>query len=163
KATVRVAPDCRLGEHIARVRTATGISEMKPFQVGPYPTVAEKEPNSDFEKPQPIPLNVTVAGRIDSEDVDYFVVQLKKGQRLSAEVEGMRLGVGFFDPYVAILDAKRFELAATDDTPLLKQDPFVSIVAPADGPYIIQVRESAYTGSGSYRLHVGTFPRPLAV
>src|SRR5262249_7077566 len=91
KATVKVAADCRLGEHIARVRTATGISEMRTFQVGSFPTVAEKEPNSEFDKPQAIPLNVTVEGRIDSEDVDYFVVAMKKGQRLSVEIEGMRL------------------------------------------------------------------------
>ena len=40
-----------------------------------------------------------------------------------------------------------------------------SIVAPADGTYIVQVRESAYGGNGAcqYRLHVGTFPRPTAV
>src|SRR5947208_3942514 len=63
KATVKVAADCRLGEHIARVRTASGISEMRPFQVGPFPTIAEKEPNSEFNKPQHIPLNVTVDGR----------------------------------------------------------------------------------------------------
>lgn len=163
QAKVKIAPDCRLGEHIARVRTASGISEMRKFHVGHFPAIEEKEPNSDFTKPQPIALNVTVNGRIDSEDVDYFEVDLKKGQRLSVEIEGMRLGVGLFDPYVAILDAKRFELAATDDTPLLSQDACASIVAPADGKYIVQVRDSSYTGAGYYRLHVGTFPRPLAI
>lgn len=163
KASIKVAADCRMGEHIARVRTATGISEMKTFQVGPFPVVEEKEPNSEFDKPQAIPLNVTVNGRIDSEDVDYFQVAMKKGQRLSVEIEGMRLAQGLFDPYVAILDSKRFELAATDDSPLLGQDACASIVVPEDGNYIVQVRDSAYTGAGYYRLHVGTFPRPLAV
>ena len=40
--------------------------------------------------------------------------------------------------------------------------PPCSIVVPADGTYVIQVRESAYGGNGGcqYRLHVGTFPRP---
>jgi hypothetical protein len=102
---------------------------------------------------------------VQSEDVDYFVVECKKGQRLSVEVEGMRLGVTVFDPYVAILDSKRFELATSDDSPLLGQDGGCSIVVPADGKYIVQVRESAYGGNGAcqYRLHVGTFPRPTAV
>jgi hypothetical protein len=38
-------------------------------------------------------------------------------------------------------------------------------VIPADGTYVIQVRESAYGGNGAcaYRLHVGTFPRPTAI
>src|SRR5256886_3868058 len=115
-----------------------------------------------FVPPQKIDLNVTVAGTIENEDVDNFAVQLKKGERLTAEVEGMRLGETMFDPYVAILDANRFELAACDDSALLLQDPVASIVAPADGAYVIQVRDSAYGGNPScdYRLHVGTFPRP---
>ena len=74
-----------------RVRTATGISELRTFWVGALPVVEEKEPNSDFATPQKIPLNVTVHGIVDNEDVDYFVVECKKGQRLSAEIEGMRL------------------------------------------------------------------------
>jgi hypothetical protein len=165
KATVKVAPDCRLGEHAFRLRTASGISEMRTWWVGAMPAIDEKEPNSEFANPQKIPLNVTVHGVIDNEDVDYFVVECKKGQRLTAEIEAMRLGNTLFDPYVAILDTKRFELAASDDAPLVGQDSIASIVVPADGNYIVQVRDSAYGGNGScqYRLHVGTFPRPLAV
>src|SRR5262249_33299968 len=96
---------------------------------------------------------------------DYFVVQAKKGERISAEVEGHRLGIFEFDPYVAILNARRFELGASDDAALVLRDGFTSIIAPEDGKYIIQVRESAYSGNGSclYRLHVGNFPRATAV
>ena len=108
---------------------------------------------------------MTVHGVVDNEDVDYYKVECKKGQRLSVEIEAMRLGETMFDPYVAILDMKRFELATCDDSPLLGQDACCSVIVPADGSYIIQVRESAYGGNGAcrYRLHVGTFPRPTAV
>ncbi len=163
KVTVQIAPDCRLGEHAFRLRTASGVSDLRTFWVGALPVIDEKEPNSEFERPQPIPLNVTVHGTIAGEDVDYFEVECKKGQRLSVEVEGMRLGAGFWDPFVAILDAKRFELATSDDSPLCGQDGGCAVVIPADGKYVIQVRESAYRASGPYRLHVGTFPRPTAV
>ena len=165
KVTVKIAADCRLGEHVAQVRCKSGISDYRTFFVEALPAVAEKEPNSDFAAPQQIKLNVTVAGIVQNEDVDYYVIEAKKGQRISAEVLGMRLGNTLFDPYVAILDAKRFELSSGDDTPLVLQDCIASVVAPEDGKYIIEVRESAYGGSGSsrYRLHVGTFPRPTAV
>jgi hypothetical protein len=163
KATVKIAPDCRLGEHSLRVRTASGLSNMHTYWVGALPSVDEKEPNNDFDAPQKIPLNCTVHGSIANEDVDYFAVEAKKGQRISVEIEAMRLAKGFFDPYIAILDSKRFELATSDDTPLLKQDGFLSIVAPADGTYIVQVRETSYGAGNAYRLHVGTFPRPAAV
>jgi hypothetical protein len=165
KAAVKIAADCRLGEHSLRLRTATGITELRTLWVGALPTADEKEPNSDFAAPQKIGLNVTVHGVADNEDVDYYAVEAKKGQRISVEIEGMRLGTTFFDPYVAILDSKRFELATSDDSALFKQDGCLSIVAPADGTYIVMVRETSYQGNGGcqYRLHVGTFPRPLAV
>lgn len=170
KATLKIAADCILGEHAFRVRTATGLSELKTFWVGAMPVVDEKEPNGDFAVPQTVPLNTTVHGTVTSEDVDYFAVEAKKGQRISVEIEGIRLatdmGVGtMFDPFVAILDAKRFELATSDDTALLRQDGFASIVAPADGKYVVMVRETSFRGNPGchYRLHIGTFPRPAAV
>jgi hypothetical protein len=164
-AHIQVAPDCPLGEHVVQVRTASGISDYRSLFVGALPAVAEQEPNSDFESPQAIPLNSTVQGVVDNEDVDYFTVDAKQGQRIAVEVEAMRFGTQLFDPYIAIMDAKRFELASADDTPLLMQDAAVAIMAPADGKYVIQVRDSAYGGNGNcrYRLHVGTFPRPTAV
>jgi len=164
-AKMTIAPDARLGEYSMRARTAGGISILKSFFVGQFPTVDEVEPNNSFDQPQKIELNKTVAGVVKSEDEDFYIVSLKKGQRISVEVEGMRLGRIMFDTYVAILDPKRFEIAASDDTALLKSDSFVSAIAPEDGDYRVVVRESAYEGNDAaqYRLHIGTFPRPKAV
>ncbi|MCA9016471.1 MAG: PPC domain-containing protein, partial [Planctomycetaceae bacterium] len=164
-AIVKIAPDCDLGEHTFQVRTKSGVSDYKTFWVGQFPEVAEKEPNSEFETPQPIELNQTVTGVIQNEDVDHFVVTAKKGQRISAEIEGVRLATTLLDPYLAILDEKRFELKAEDDLPLLRNDSAISVIAPADGKYTILVRDSSYGGNGAsfYRLHVGTYPRPTAV
>jgi hypothetical protein len=165
QAKLTIGPDCRIGIHPLRVRTATGLTRVRTFHVGALPEIEEKEPNSDFSSPQPIPLDVTVQGVIKSEDVDYFVIEAKKGQRITAQLEGLRLGRTFFDPYLAILNPQRFELATSDDTALLAQDPVVSILAPEDGKYMVSVRESAFGGSDActYRLHVGRFPRPLAL
>jgi hypothetical protein len=159
---VRIAADCALGEHTAQVRTKSGISEYRTFFVGALPAVEEKEPNTDFNAPQNITINCTISGTVQNEDVDYFVLEAKKGDRISAEVEGMRFGQTLFDPYVAILNDRRFELASADDSPLLKQDAAVSVIIPEDGRYIVEVRESGYGGDGNcrYRLHVGNFPRP---
>lgn len=167
KAVVRlaIAADARLGEHVLRLRTPGGLSELRSFWVGAFPCVAEVEPNATFGSAQRVELNRTVEGVAGNEDDDFYVVSLKKGQRLSAEVEAMRLGGVFFDASVAILDPRNFELASCDDTPLLRNDPCASIIAPEDGDYRVQVREAAYEGSAAcqYRLHLGTFPRPTAV
>ncbi len=165
KVRLALAADCPLGPHALRMQTATGISNLVTFSAGALPEIDEIKPNNDFAKPQKISLNTTVNGLVLNEEVDYFAVEAKKGQRLSAEVEGLRLGETFFDPYLAIMDTNRFVLAAADDTPLLRQDCACSVIVPRDGTYVIQVRESAFGGSDRchYRLHVGTFPRPLAV
>ncbi|MBX3412988.1 MAG: pre-peptidase C-terminal domain-containing protein [Pirellulales bacterium] len=164
KVRLAIASDCRLGTHGMRVRTATGISELRTFSVGALPEIGEAEPNSEFETPQKVDLGVTVNGVVQNEDVDYFAVDVKQGQRITAEIEGIRLGNTFFDPYVAIMDKGRFELSNSDDAALVWQDGVASIVAPEDGTYYVQVRETAFGGNGAcnYRLHIGGFPRPTA-
>ena len=165
KTRLALAGDCPLGPHALRLQSATRHQQPGHLQRRALPEVNEIKPNNDFAKPQKISLNTTVNGVVLNEDVDYYAVEAKKGQRLSVEVEGLRLGESFFDPSVAILDTNRFVLAAADDTPLLRQDCACSVIVPRDGTYVIQVRESAFGGSDRchYRLHVGTFPRPLAV
>ena len=165
RAEVKIAPDCPLGEHHLRLRTASGLSQVRTFFVGPYPVVAESEPNNTPAQVQKIRMNTTVAGVITAEDVDCFAVQAKKGERLSAEVEGMRLGRGTFDPRLALLETNGTVLADVDDTWLGVQDPFISLNAPHDGTYILQLHEATYGGRDDchYRLHVGNFPRPTAV
>lgn len=164
-AKIRIAPDAALGEHPIRLRTNGGVSYLRSFWVGQFPSVAEVEPNNELEAAQTIPQNVTVQGVASLEDEDFFAVTLKKGQPLSVEVEAMRLGRVFFDARIAIHDPSGSELAACDDASLLRTDAFATIVAPEDGIYRISVREAAYEGSDAsqYRLHVGSFPRPSAV
>ena len=163
-AVFKVAPDCKPGWKRLRLRTKSGLSELRMFSVGTYPDVAEITENNDIEHAQAVTLNTTINGRIKNEDVDYFKIDLKKGDVLCAEVEGLRLGFAMLDPYLAILDSNRFELDVSDDHPLLQQDSLVSITAPADGTYYLLLRDSSYLGNDNfaYRLHVGNFPRPTA-
>lgn len=165
QAKIRIADDCRLGEHALRLRTPTGLSELRTFYVGTLPTVAEAEPNNDVAKAQKISLNVTATGIIENEDVDYFVVEAEAAQRIIVVVEGVRLGRTLFDPYIAIFDEQGRELSKCDDHPLVRQDCVAGIVAPADGKYYLQLRDSTFAGNGncSYRMHVGFFPQPTAI
>jgi len=165
EATLVIAPDCRLGEHHVRLRCKSGISYARTFWVSQFPNLDEVEPNDDFTKPQVIPLNVTIEGIAKSEETDYYKVTAKKGQRISVEIEGLRINnlrnAIAIDPFVSIFNKDRIELASADGSALLKQESIVSVIAPADGEYTIEVRDSAYQGRGRYRAHIGTFPRPV--
>ncbi|MFV0442808.1 MAG: PPC domain-containing protein [Planctomycetaceae bacterium] len=166
---LKVADDCPIGAQRMRIRTRTGLTEIQNLFVGVLPVVEEKEPNTDFATPQPITKNTSIHGRTDREDVDYFVIEAKQGERLTAEVFGTRFGnsggSNYYDPYLAILNEDRFELAASDDTPLVWNDAIVSLIVPKDGKYIIQMRDAAYQGDSRsyYILSVGDFPRPQGV
>jgi hypothetical protein len=164
-AKLSIAPDAPLGEHALRLTGPGGLTELGTFWVGQFPNVSEIEPNATFENAQRVELNSTVLGIAENEDEDYFVCTLQKGQRLSVELEAMRLGRTFFDATLHVLDPQKNELALCDDSPLLRNDPWISLIAPVAGDYRILVHAAAYEGSKQchYRLHLGTFPRPTAV
>ncbi len=167
--TITAAADLTPGLYPVRLVTDTGISNLRLLSVGAMPVVQEVEPNSDFETPQKIELNTTVEGVIPTEDQDFYAVDLKAGQTLVVEIEGVRLasnqGNQFLDPYIAILDSGRFEKSTRDDIPLLQQDGLCAYTAEADGTYTVLVRDASFGGNGNahYRVHIGTFPRPIAV
>lgn len=166
--TLSIGKEVQAGNHVMRVRTKSGISHMRQFFASPFPNVEEKEPNNDFATAQPIELNQTIEGVVLPEDVDYYKLTVKKGQRIGVQVDGLRLATipgGMFDPYVAILDKDKFEKAFSDDTILYRQDGYCSFTAEYDGEYYVMVRESSYRGSNNsyYRLHVGDFRRPDAI
>ena len=162
KVKLHIEPGCPLGEQLFRVRTKSGLSYVRNFFVGQFPVLEEKEPNTLLEEAQPITTGVTVSGTARSEETDYYKIEAKKGERISVEVEGIRLCTNFWDPYVAIMNSKKFELATSDDTPLGVQDPHASVIIPEDGTYYIEVRDSSYAGNdgAQYRAHIGAYPRP---
>lgn len=165
KAVLRVAEDCPVGTHGIRVRTRTGISALKVLSVGALTEMEETEPNSTPEEAQEIALGTTVNGRVTAEDVDYFAVNLEPGDRIAVEVEALRLGDTLFDPKLRLFGPEGHERVAEDDTQMFLQDAGFVYTSTESGKHLIAVNEAAYGGSGNsrYRLHVGTFPRPLGV
>lgn len=159
------------GMYSFRVVTASGVTNLRFLSVGTMPTVQEVEPNNEFATPQDIKMNCTVEGNADREDVDYYRVAVKAGEKLTVEIEGMRHrwslnNRDIFDPFIAIMDDKRFEVAVSDDSLLFQQDGVCSFTPEEDGQYTIAVRDSSFLGRANvsgYRLHVGSFPRPTTV
>jgi hypothetical protein len=175
-ARFEVAKDCPIGEHLLRLRTRKFLSEPVTFWVGPFPTVEEEEAkqgvNNTPAKAQLVPANSTVNGRIlpgDDMDRDCYCVDLKKGQRLSAVLEAVRLGTQHWfwenDCRIRIVGPRGDTLAVVDDTPLLVQDPLAGIIADADGRYTVEVAQQLHTPGPQclYRLHLGTCAIPTAV
>jgi hypothetical protein len=166
KVKIKVPEKAGLGEHTARIVTASGVADLRLFYVSPFPMVAEVESKEAPDKVQPLPLGATAYGRTQGEDQDRFEVEAKKGQRITAEVIGARLqSQNIYDPALVITKADGTLLVEADDSAFTRQDPVVSVVAPEDGKYVITIKESTHSGQGEcqYLLNVGSFPRPVAV
>ena len=176
KVKFQIAPDCPLGEHVLRVRTATSLSDAVTFWVGPFPQIPEAETkigeNDSMAKAQPVAMNTTVEGQIlpgQDMDRDYYRVRARQGQRISVEVEAARLGTLHFggenDLMVRVLDANDKELVRNDDSALYVQDPVASILAPADGDYFVVIQQQIFypPRQAWYRVHIGDFSRPTAI
>lgn len=165
KCKLRLEDDCRIGRHALRLRTASGLSNLFTFHVGNLKEIQESEPNDSAGKPQTLDTNVVVNGLVKDRDCDYYAVDLAEGERLSVEIEGIRMGRTLFDPLIEVRDEAGTLLASCDDQPAAQQDAFVSLRAKQAGRVTIMVRESAFRGSdaATYRLHVGRFPRPVGV
>lgn len=167
KAKLKIAADARLGEYVFRAVTSSGIADTRLFYVTPY--AVQKEAEEDKEAPykvQAVPLGVTVFGQTPGEDQDHYEVELKKGQRLAAEVIGIRLSTQQqYDSHLTINKADGTTLAEMDDGSFTRQDPALSIVAPEDGKYRVIIKEATNSGSGpcNYLLHIGSHPRPTVI
>jgi len=177
-----IAADCPLGEHPFRLRTATQLTTLATFHVTPYPTLDEvekkKNTNDTLETAVNVAANVTVRGMLDKGDhgdVDLYKVPVVPGERLSVEVDSVRLadvhyGNSEFDVAVRILDRDGRQLAANDDNPLHVQDPIVAVripgvpVADPHGDHaFVEVRRQAFAAfDRMYAVHIGTHRRPLA-
>jgi hypothetical protein len=177
KAQFEISRTARAGEHVLRLRTATGLSEAMTFWVDRFPTVLETEKkigdNDTPEKAQSVAMNTTVEGQIlpgDRPDIDYYWMRVDEGQRISVEVEAVRLGTVHFangdaDLKVRILDDQNKVVASGDDSALYVQDPIVSFIAPHAGNYYIEISQQMYERPNQcwYRAHIGNFTRPLAI
>ncbi|MFM8893695.1 MAG: hypothetical protein ACKOTB_19150, partial [Planctomycetia bacterium] len=96
---LEVAADCRPGEHPFRVLTAVGLSSMGTVFVSPFRVVDEGEtkPNTNDTAATAVTVepDVTVRGSLSNsaaDDVDCFRVAGKAGERLSVEVDMVKMG-----------------------------------------------------------------------
>ena len=160
---IKAADDCRLGEHPFTVTGPQGSASPRSLHITPFNVLTEHEPNSKKSTAQSLELPITVTGIIDETDEDWFRVNLKAGQRLTAEAVALPLGRYLFDALLEVFDEKGKRLFISDDTPLLRQDPLISFTAKSAGDYYVRIREAAFGGDldSRYRLHLGHHARPV--
>ncbi|RKY06196.1 MAG: hypothetical protein DRP66_09300 [Planctomycetota bacterium] len=174
---IKIDPGAEPGRRELRIKTATGLTNPRVFDVGLLPEVRELEPNNkqawpplrnlpDLPKEKPFDTPVLFNGQIMPGDVDRFRFRARRGRRLVIEAHARSLipyladaVPGWFQATLALYDADGKEVAFTDDY-RFNPDPVLFYEIPKSGEYELEIRDSIYRGREDfvYRIAVGEKP-----
>ena len=180
---VTIDKDAEPGPRELTLSTPRGVSNPLVFHVGQLPEVSRKPMLSatlqvlgkeetalrkrpDDEVEQQITLPCTVNGQIASGEVNRYRFQARKGQRLVLSAQARQLVPfiadavpGWFQPVMAVYDARGKEMAYDDDY-RFKPDPVILFEVPKDGEYTFTITDAIYRGREDfvYRVTAGELP-----
>jgi hypothetical protein len=150
-------------------RLTTPVGSSNPLFLGftRDPIIIEQEPNNERKQAQRVPVPCEVTGTFSPVgDLDYYAFTAKKGEKIVVEVYGERQS-GMVDPFLTGFDAAGKRLISSDDTgrnigklrfTTNTRDSRWDFNVPADGDYVVQVRDLYYQQRGdrrfTYRLSI---------
>lgn len=122
------------------------------FVVTPDPVIAEQEPNDSPSAANRLSVPGGVNGRIGKKrDLDHFVFRASKGHPVRFEVYARRFGTELtsrLDGVLDVLTPAGAVLATNDDAN--GKDPALVFTPPADGDYVVRVRDLNNKGSDGH-------------
>jgi hypothetical protein len=151
---------CKLGSYPFRLSGPNGVSEIRSITLTPFSMLSEEEASKK------VPTGTfTILGSLEGDSIDSYEIELKEGEIFSAEVHAMRLGAGFLDTKLELLDSDSSSIVTSDDSPLTQQDPSFSVRVPRSGKYRLSITsvDGRADADSPYALHVGAFPRPYGI
>lgn len=183
---VTISANAAPGQRWLRVQTPVGLTNPMVFCVGELPEVtesADKATRADAEMRVAVPAIVNgrlipgdvgrraapirqSAGQYRPGDADRYRFAAKRGQKLVAALSARALNPylgdavpGWFQGVLTLYDSAGRELASVDDW-RFDPDPMLPFEVPADGDYVLEVKDALYRGRDDfvYRLAIGELP-----
>jgi hypothetical protein len=182
---VTIAADAAPGDRELRLGAQPGLTNPLTFTVGQLPEFSRKPakvppafvavngaipPNRPVNRPVEPPMEVTlpavINGQVMPATSDQYRFRAAKGQRLVAAVRARELipyisdaVPGWFQAAIALRDPAGKEVASADHY-RFHQDPVICYEVPADGDYVLEIRDSIYRGREDfvYRITLGELP-----
>ena len=155
---VTAAADASLSSRELRVVSPGGVSNPLLLNVGQWPEVAMKGGNTSLPEAQFINLPAVITGVLNgAAQTNLYRFKAGKGDELVFEVDAARRG-SQLDSSLSVLDANGKELARNEDA--IGLDSLLVFTAPADGEFIVGVRDFRFRGGNDYgyRLTAGRIP-----
>jgi hypothetical protein len=155
RLSVQLDADAGLGEQWLQANVAGQTTSPFLVEVTDLPLASEAAAeNNSAATAQAISVPGGVNGRMEAEgDVDYYVLEAKKGDAFAIEVIARRRNSSL-DSHLRILNEKGAQLQLSDDLKLGKRnfaDSWIeNWVAPADGKYFLELRDVHLRGGAAY-------------
>ncbi len=157
----RITPeaDTPVGIGALRAITPAGATQPALVFIDDLPSAPQSDAPITPTQAQALELPIVVSGRVDRVKILHFRVDMKRGQRLMAEIVADRLG-SELDAVLRVLDPDGHAIAYNDEVPGIGRDPRLSWVAEKDGPHLILTHDIEFDGGEEHRYHlrVGNFP-----
>ena len=167
---LKIAKDAPVGEREFRLIGRDGkLSNPLKFMIGNVPEFREDFfPYPPAKKTVPeITIPAAINGQITPGEIDHFQFKLAKGKTVSFKLLGRYFNAfigdgvpGHFQAIMEVLDTKGKVLAYADDH-YFDPDPALTFTAPADGTYVLQVRDALYRGREDFVYRINAFPGKL--
>jgi hypothetical protein len=153
---IQIPAENKAGLIPLRLTGPKGISGLMMLMLDDLPAVPKHPGNNSLAHAQRIEFPSAVDGACEEMAFDYYRFAGKKGQRIWVDVVAGRIGSSL-DAIVRLLDSAGHELAYCDDDPATAPDPRFAFVLPANGDYILEIRDVNYDGGTifHYRLRLG--------
>jgi len=157
KFKVSIAADVPTGAYQGWFVGRYGISNPQTFIVGDLPQASEVGGNETHQKAKEIAMNSVTVGRTDAAKSDCFKMPLKAGQQVVLDCQAAKIG-SRLDPVVSVFDPSGKRIARGYGG--VAKDPVVAFGAPADGKYVIEVRDFLSTGGADRAFRLVASDRP---
>ncbi|MGL4555248.1 MAG: PPC domain-containing protein [Gemmataceae bacterium] len=158
--TARLTAPASPGVHEVVLDTAKGKSAPVPLIVSALPQAVEAEPNDDPARATRLALPCGINGRVGKPgDVDHYTFAAKKAAAVRFEVKARRFGtrlLSSLDSVIDVLNSRGAVLATSDD--LNGKDAALAFTPPADGDYVLRVRDLNGKGGPTAVYHVEAEP-----
>jgi hypothetical protein len=144
------------GLHSVRLDIGGAKTNPTAFLVSPLTQVMEQEPNDAAAQATRVAVPCGINGRVGKpRDFDHFVFACSKGKAVRFEVKARRFGTALqsnLDSVLDVLTLKGQVLASNDDS--YGKDAALVFTPPADGDYVLRVRDLNNKGGDTFVYHV---------
>ncbi|MDB5387525.1 MAG: hypothetical protein JWM11_3171 [Planctomycetaceae bacterium] len=140
---VKIAADCPIGIHEARLLTRLGISSSRVFSVGPLPEVMPAKANTTLATAFELKVNSICNAVMTQRAVDHYLFEAKKGQRIVVDCASKGID-SKLDVVLVVADS------AGRDLLVERRSGVLDFTVPEDGKYAIKVHELTYKGGPAY-------------